>query len=96
MGSLGFSEILLILVIGFLIFGPEKLPSILRNIGKTLKKIFDVKDDLQSSLYDIKNSIDNDIMDDNIYRKSKTVKIKKPKNIEDNKKINKENNKGKK
>ena len=96
MGSLGFGEILLILVIGFLIFGPEKLPSILRNIGKTLKKIFDVKDDLQSSLYDIKNSIDNDIMDDNIYRKSKTVKIKKPKNIEDNKKINKENNKGKK
>ena len=89
MGSLGLSEILLILVIGFLIFGPEKLPKILKNVGKSIKKLLDVKDDLQSSLNDVKETINDEELDDSIYKISKNVKIKKPINNNVNKKENK-------
>ena len=92
MGSLGFGEIILILVIGFLIFGPEKLPKILKNLGKTLGKIFEIKDNLQNSLYDIKNSVDPDDikLEDNVNEKNEIKKIhknnsknKKNKNLKD-------------
>ena len=79
MGGLGFNEILLILIISFLIFGPEKLPKILKNLGNILRKIFDIKDDLQNSLYDIKDSVDLDNikLTDNINKKNKIKKIDK-------------------
>ena len=79
MGALGFNEILLILIISFLIFGPEKLPKILKNLGNILRKIFDIKDDLQNSLYDIKDSVDLDNikLTDNINKKNKIKKIDK-------------------
>jgi|HigsolmetaGSP11D_1036233.scaffolds.fasta_scaffold44400_2 sec-independent protein translocase protein TatA len=38
MGSLGFGEILLILIFALFIFGPKKLPEIGRAAGKTLKE----------------------------------------------------------
>lgn len=37
MGSLGAGEILLLMVIGLLVFGPNRLPEIARNIGKAVR-----------------------------------------------------------
>ena len=94
MGSLGFSEIILILVVGFLIFGPEKLPKMLRNIGKSLKKLLDVKDDIQSSLNDVQDTInDTEITDteinDSMYRIEKKVRKKNTKNNDKKLRVNK-------
>ena len=44
-GSVGFTEILVILLLILLLFGPNKLPELMRNIGKgvhELKKSIDV------------------------------------------------------
>jgi len=49
MGSIGFGELLLIFVIGYLIIGPEKFPGFLRKIGKEISKIVKIKDDLEES-----------------------------------------------
>jgi len=38
MGSLGFGEILLIVIFALFIFGPKKLPELGRAAGKTLKE----------------------------------------------------------
>ncbi|MCA1830516.1 MAG: twin-arginine translocase TatA/TatE family subunit [Actinomycetota bacterium] len=34
MGNLGLGEMLLIAIVGLLVFGPDKLPEIMRNVGK--------------------------------------------------------------
>ncbi|AZB44337.1 twin-arginine translocase TatA/TatE family subunit [Bacillus sp. FJAT-42376] len=38
MGSLGFGEILLILVVALLLFGPKKLPELGKAAGRTLRE----------------------------------------------------------
>ncbi len=39
MGSIGFSEILLIILLILILFGPEKLPELGKVIGKVLKEL---------------------------------------------------------
>ncbi|MFH1360471.1 MAG: twin-arginine translocase TatA/TatE family subunit [Candidatus Omnitrophota bacterium] len=39
MFGLGFSEILLILIVVLLLFGPDKLPKIARDLGSALRKL---------------------------------------------------------
>lgn len=50
MFGLGFGEILVILVIVLLVFGPEKLPDVARTLGRTLAE-------LRRSIDDIKHEI---------------------------------------
>ncbi|WP_040742357.1 twin-arginine translocase TatA/TatE family subunit [Paenibacillus ginsengihumi] len=38
LGNIGFSEILLILLIALLLFGPSKLPELGRALGRTLRE----------------------------------------------------------
>jgi sec-independent protein translocase protein TatA len=38
MGSLGITEVLLILVIALLVFGPGKVPEVARGLGKALRQ----------------------------------------------------------
>lgn len=45
-GSLGFSEIMMILVIGLIIFGPKKLPEIGRSLGKALREFRRASNDI--------------------------------------------------
>ena len=39
-GSIGFPELLLIMTIALLVFGPKKLPEVGKSIGKALREGF--------------------------------------------------------
>lgn len=49
-GSLGFPEILFILVLGLLVFGPKRLPEVGRTLGKGLREFRRATTDLKRSV----------------------------------------------
>jgi Tat protein translocase TatB subunit len=49
-GSIGGAEILMILVVALLLFGPRKLPGIGKTIGRTLAEFRRATNDFKSSL----------------------------------------------
>lgn len=52
MFGISFSEVLLILIISLLIFGPEQLPVIARKFGKIINSIRNFTKTLQEGLYE--------------------------------------------
>lgn len=50
MGSLGFPEIAIILLIALLVFGPKKLPEIGRTLGRTMREFQKATREITSSL----------------------------------------------
>ena len=50
MFGLGFTEILVILVVALLVFGPDKLPELARNLGKALTEFRRASNDLRRSV----------------------------------------------
>lgn len=50
MFGLGFGEILVILVVVLLVFGPEKLPEVARTLGKTMAELRRGVDDIRHEL----------------------------------------------
>ncbi|RMD95664.1 MAG: twin-arginine translocase TatA/TatE family subunit [Calditrichaeota bacterium] len=50
-GSIGMSELLIIMLLVLLLFGPKRLPELARSLGKSLNELRraaeDVKDELQ-------------------------------------------------
>lgn len=53
MGSIGFPEIVVILLIALLVFGPKKLPEIGRTLGKTLSELRRASREFSSSIMDL-------------------------------------------
>lgn len=53
-GQLGWGEILIILLVGMFVFGPERLPGVARDAGKMLRQLRSmangVRDDIRSEL----------------------------------------------
>jgi sec-independent protein translocase protein TatA len=54
MGPLGIQELVLILVIALIVFGPKKLPELGRSLGKTLAEF-------KRTSNEIKNSIEKEL-----------------------------------
>jgi sec-independent protein translocase protein TatA len=50
MFGLGAGEILIILIVAFLLFGPKQLPEIGRQVGKAVKGLKETADDLRQSV----------------------------------------------
>ena len=49
-GSLGVPELLLIMVVALIVFGPRKLPEIGRTLGKALAEFRKATDDLKNTI----------------------------------------------
>ena len=50
MFGLGFSEIILIVVIFIILFGPDEAPKIAKSLSKLYRNIVNMKDDLNESV----------------------------------------------
>ena len=56
-GPLGIWELLIILVVVLLIFGPRRLPEMAKGIGQSVREF-------RKGLRDMRNDIDSDVADD--------------------------------
>jgi len=72
-GNIGFPELLIILAVALLIFGPKKLPEVGRSIGKALREFRKTSDE-------IKEKIEEEIQVDEF----KDIKEEFKKDIEEN------------
>jgi TatA/E family protein of Tat protein translocase len=67
-GSLGMPELIVIMVIALLVFGPKKLPEVGRSIGKALREFKKTTEDIKGKFEEQINAeefkdIQNDIKD---------------------------------
>jgi len=59
MPSLGPAEILVILVVALLVFGPNKMPEIAKQVGKGFREFRRVQQHLKSELRDVVSEFDS-------------------------------------
>jgi sec-independent protein translocase protein TatA len=50
MGSLGFNEILIILIIVLLLFGGKKIPELMRGLGRGMREFNDAKNNVRKEI----------------------------------------------
>jgi TatA/E family protein of Tat protein translocase len=60
MFNMGPTEIMMILLIALMVFGPKKLPEIGRSIGKSLRQLRSAQDDVKRELKQHLNADDDD------------------------------------
>jgi len=53
MGSIGYPEILVILLIALLLFGPKKLPEVGRTLGKAMRELRKAAREFSSSVEEL-------------------------------------------
>ncbi len=59
LGSVGFGELMVILGLALLIFGPKKLPEIGKTLGRSLREFRSATSDLKRSIEQEVNSLDD-------------------------------------
>ena len=59
-GSIGMPELILILIIALIVFGPKKLPEIGRSLGKGLGEFKRASEDLKQSIQKEVNSLEEE------------------------------------
>jgi sec-independent protein translocase protein TatA len=84
-GSIGFPEMMIILIVALLVFGPKKLPEIGKSVGKAIREF-------KKTSEEIKEKIEQEIRADEI----RSVKDDVTSVLEDPYKDAKENEEGKK
>ena len=57
MFGLGLTEVFIIALVAFLVFGPEKFPSIAKNFLKFLNELKASFSEVQSELYDLEDEV---------------------------------------
>ncbi len=60
-GSIGTNEIILIMLLALLLFGPKKLPEIGRTIGSTVRELKKAARDFTSSIEQIETEVKDEI-----------------------------------
>ncbi|MDQ1355609.1 MAG: sec-independent protein translocase protein TatA [Acidobacteriota bacterium] len=64
-GSIGFPELMMILIIALLLFGPNKLPDIAKTLGKTIQEFRKAVNEAKASIdEEIKKTGITDVADD--------------------------------
>lgn len=63
MGSLGFSEMLVVVVIALLVFGPDRLPELARNAGKAIARF---RSEASRSVEELKRAADIQGLDEEL------------------------------
>jgi sec-independent protein translocase protein TatB len=70
MPQIGWSELLVVIIIAILVIGPKDLPIVLKKIGSTVKKIKSYVSNIQD---DIENAVEaDDIIDEKKNKKKKS------------------------
>ena len=60
-GSIGFSEIMVLLIIALLIFGPRKLPEIARSVGQAMREFKKAGEEVSRSFEEPLDELRNDL-----------------------------------
>ena len=56
---LGTSEFILIAFVFLLLFGPEKIPGLARNLGKGIRRIKDASDEIKNEIHESSKGLDS-------------------------------------
>ncbi len=77
MGFIGFSELLLIFLVAFIVLGPEKMPEVARSLGRLVrdikKSMSTVDSSLKEEVDEVKKSVGLEEIDD-LYKDISRVK----------------------
>ncbi|MBQ27485.1 MAG: twin-arginine translocase TatA/TatE family subunit [Nitrospiraceae bacterium] len=60
MFGIGMPELVIVLLVAFLLFGPQKLPELGRSIGKAIKGFRNVTDDVKQSIEPDLNAVQHE------------------------------------
>ena len=58
MFGIGMAELMVVFVVGLVVLGPKRLPSLARSLGRTLAEFRHASNDLRRDFMDVTNSID--------------------------------------
>ena len=59
MFGIGMTELMVVFVVGLVVLGPKRLPSLARSLGRTLAEFRHASNDLRRDFMDVSNHIDS-------------------------------------